>query len=60
MRIKKTFYLSNDTIDVIHEVMKENQIKSEVRAVTYMITKYKNRADMLGEFVRVFNETNSE
>ena len=40
---KKLTDLPEQTIDIIHEVMKETGFKYEVDAVVYMIHEYKNR-----------------
>ena len=40
---KKLMDLPEQTIDIIHEVMKETGFKYEVDAVVYMIHEYKNR-----------------
>jgi hypothetical protein len=43
MMAKKLMDLPEQTIDIIHEVMKETGFKYEVDAVVYMIHEYKNR-----------------
>lgn len=40
---RKEYNLPEQTIDVIHEVMKETGFKYEVDAVVYMIHEYRNR-----------------
>lgn len=40
---RKEYNLPEQTIDIIHEVMKETGFKYEVDAVVYMIHEYKNR-----------------
>lgn len=40
---RKEYNLPEQTIDVIHEVMKETGFKYEVDAVIFMINEYKNR-----------------
>ena len=40
---RKEYNLPKQTIDIIHEVMKETGFKYEVDAVVYMIHEYKNR-----------------
>lgn len=41
--MRKQYDLPEQTIDIIHEVMKETGFKYEVDAVVYMIHEYKNR-----------------
>lgn len=57
---KKLFDLQEKTIDIIHQVMEKEHIKSEVGAVTYMISKYEERASFAEEIVSAFNDINSE
>ena len=40
---RKEYNLPEQTIDIIHEVMKETGFKYEVDAVIFMINEYKNR-----------------
>ena len=40
---RKEYNLPKQTIDIIHEVMKETGFKYEVDAVIFMINEYKNR-----------------
>ena len=40
---EKEYNLPEQTIDIIHEVMKETGFKYEVDAVIFMINEYKNR-----------------
>ena len=40
---RKEYNLSPQTVEIIHEVMKEAGFKYEVNAVTFMINDYKNR-----------------
>ena len=40
---RKEYNLPEQTIDIIHEVMKETGLKYEVDAVIFMINEYKNR-----------------
>lgn len=43
---RKEYNLPDQTIDIIHEVMKETGLKYEVDAVIFMINEYKNREVM--------------
>lgn len=55
---RKQYILSEEHVNVIHDVMKEKGFNTEVNALAYIISEYKNRQELPNEIVKCFNEVN--
>lgn len=52
---RKEYKLSEQTINIIHEVMEETGLKYEVDAVTFMINDYKRRSETRDEIADILS-----
>lgn len=52
---KKLYNLSDKTIDVIHDVMKETGLKYEVDAVTFIVNDYKERHEKNENLIEILS-----